>query len=90
MRRFTRCYDARSIASVACPVTPHPRRLPPRRALDAGGPDKGRAQPRGEGPRPQRPAAMPWVRTEGSSGGLDQVAGTGAVKASGFSGLVKL
>jgi hypothetical protein len=55
------------------------RRLPPCRAADARGTAEGRAEPRGEGSRPQRTAPVPRVREEGAGGGLDQVAGSGQV-----------
>jgi hypothetical protein len=55
------------------------RRLPPCRAADAGGTVEARSQPCGQGSRPQRAAAVPRVREEGSGGGFGQVAEGGCV-----------
>ena len=49
------------------------------RPADAGGPIESRSEPRGEGSRPQRAAAVPRLREEGASGCFDQVAGAGRV-----------
>jgi hypothetical protein len=45
------------------------------RAADARSPIEGRAEPRGQGSRPQRAAQVPRVREERAGGGFDQVAG---------------
>jgi hypothetical protein len=52
------------LVKVDCAACHHVALLTPR------GPAAGRAEPRGQGPRPQRPAPMPRVREEGTGGGF--------------------
>jgi len=46
-----------------------------------------RAEPRGEGSRPQRAGPVPGMRGEGARGSFDQVAGAGRITAHSLTGV---